>query len=466
MGTHIIKKGLDLPIEGAPRQEIAAGPAVTRVAVVNDDYPLMKPKMLVSVGESVRRGQPLFEDRKAKGVVFTAPGAGEVVAIHRGAQRKLESVVIALSEQEQRGEVDPSDESAQVAFKRFSAQELAAASDEVVREQLSRSGLWTALRARPYGRVPSTDDACQAVFVTAMDSHPLAPSVDVIVEAQGQAGVEAWAMGLAVVSRLTQGPVFLCKGPGSKLGAAGVARVREEVFSGKHPAGVVGTHIHMLAPVSRTRTVWHLGAQDVLAIGKLFAQGALDVSRVISVAGPAVKEPRLVRARLGASCDELTAGQLKEGTQRVVSGSLLSGRAVAGEVIGYLGRYHQQLSCLSEGTERVLFGWLSPGAGMFSSVRAYLSALTPSKRFPMTTTTNGSHRAMVPIGNYERVMPLDLMPTFLLRALATGDLETIEKLGGMELDEEDLGLCSFVSPGKEDFGQMLRDALTKLWKEG
>jgi Na+-transporting NADH:ubiquinone oxidoreductase subunit A len=465
MATHTIKRGLDLPIEGAPRQEVTDGPKITRVAVINDDYPLMKPKMLVNVGDTVRRGQPLFEDRKAKGVVYTAPGAGTVAAIHRGAQRKLESVVIDLSEQEQADPANLPDE-ALVRFKRYTAAEVAAADAQEVRDQLSRSGLWAALRARPYSRVPGVDESCQAVFVTATDTHPLAPSVDAIVDSYGQGGAQAWTVGLTVASRLTEGPVFLCKGPNSKLSASGVARVREETFVGKHPAGVVGTHIHVLAPVSGARTVWHLSAQDVLAIGKLFSEGVLDPQRVVAIAGPSVKEPRLVRARLGASTTQLTAGQLKDGEHRVVSGSVLYGRKAQDEVIGYLGRYHQQVSCLPEGHERTLFGWLSPGAQMFSTVRAFISSLMPGKRFPMTTTTHGSHRAMVPLGNYERVMPLDIMATSLLRALASGDLENIEKLGGLELDEEDLGLCTFASPGKEDFGQMLRDALTRLWKEG
>jgi Na+-transporting NADH:ubiquinone oxidoreductase subunit A len=222
----------------------------------------------------------------------------------------------------------------------------------------------------------------------------------------------------------------------------------------------------MLDPVGRGRSAWYVGAQDVAAIGRLVDSGRLDVERVVALAGPSVRRPRLLRTRLGADLRRLTDGELADGEGRAVSGSVLAGRAVSGEADGFLGRYHQQVSALLEGRQRTLINWLLPGMDRFSIVPVYGSRLRGRRhQFAFTTTTNGGHRAMVPIGMYERVMPLDIMPTFLLRALVSNDLERAEALGCLELDEEDLALCTFVCPGKEDYGSHLRRNLFELWKE-
>ncbi len=260
--------------------------------------------------------------------------------------------------------------------------------------------------------------------------------------------------------------MHVCKSPGGQVKAPGGGGISIEEFDGPHPAGVAGTHIHFIKPVNRARSAWYVNYQDVVAIGVLFTDGRLDVERVISLAGPSVNRPRLLRTRIGASTDELVAGELAEGEQRVLSGSVLSGRQAEGEILGYLGRYHLQVSALREGREMELFGWLVPGAEKFSVINTFTSALTPGKRFAFTTTTNGSERAIVPIGQYEKVMPLDILPSFLLKALAMQDIERAEELGALELDEEDLALCSFVCTGKNDYGPMLRQVLTTIEKEG
>jgi Na+-transporting NADH:ubiquinone oxidoreductase subunit A len=213
------------------------------------------------------------------------------------------------------------------------------------------------------------------------------------------------------------------------------------------------------------RTAWHVGYQDVAAIGRLFAIGELDVERVVSLAGPGVSRPRLLRTRLGGATDELVRGELASGNLRVVSGSVLDGRTAAGDVHGYLGRYHLQVSVLAEAGERELLGWIAPGADKFSVWGVVLGAWRRHAKLALTTTTNGGARAMVPIGSFERVMPLDLMPTFLLRALLMRDDERAEALGALELDEEDLALCTFVCPGKAEYGPLLRDALARIEKE-
>jgi Na+-transporting NADH:ubiquinone oxidoreductase subunit A len=442
-----IKKGLDVPVVGAPQQVIHDGPTIKTVATLGEEFVGMRPTMFVKVGDRVTKGQAIFEDKKNPGVKFTAQAAGVVTEINRGEKRVLQSVVIEV------------DGDAQETFASFSANDLATVSREDVVKNLVDSGLWTALRTRPFSKVPAIDSTPVAIFVSAMDTNPLAANPEVVINEQS----EAFKQGLVVLSRLTDGDVFVSKAPGADIPVEGSVKVNE--FAGKHPAGLVGTHIHFLRPASADKFVWTIGYQDVIAVGKLFTSGELDNTRVISLAGPAAKNPRLVRTVLGANTTELSAGETTDGELRVVSGSLLMGHTAA-SVHGYLGRYHVQLSLILEGREKEFIGYMYPGPNKFSVTRAYMSHFFPKKLFNMTTTTNGSERAMVPIGNFERVMPLDILPTMLLRDLCAGDTDGAQQLGALELDEEDLALCTFVCPGKTDYGQILRDCLTTIEKEG
>jgi len=459
MALHQIEKGLDLPIEGAPLQIIRGERQPQRVAVLADDFPGMKPGMQVAEGDIVKRGQVLFEDRKAPRVLHTAPAAGKVIGVHRGAKRALQSVVIDLSDGERSGA--PSNDEI-VAFESYSGADAASLSREQIVALLVESGQWTALRTRPFSKVPTPDSQAHAIFVTAIDTNPLAPVPDVIVEQRR----EDFDRGLAAVAKLTEGKTHLCVSASSEIPQHVSADVELQQFEGPHPAGNAGLHIHFVEPVGRNKTVWTIGYQDVIAIGHLVATGKLDVARVISIAGPPVAEPQLVVTRLGASTEDLAGEEGGDGENRLIAGSALSGRTATGDVFGYLGRYHNQLTVMREGRERVFLGWLTPGLEAFSSAPIYLSRLLSDKKFPFTTTTNGSPRAMVPIGMYERVMPMDILPTFLLRSLVVGDIEQAEKLGALELDEEDLSLCSFVCPGKTDYGPLLRKNLEMIEKEG
>ena len=443
-----IRKGLDLPISGAPQQTIDDSVRTTSVAVIGSDYHGMKPTMAVQVGDKVKLGQLLFTDKKTEGVKYTAPAAGTVAAINRGAKRVLQSVVIEIE----------GEESEQ--FDSYQEQELANLSYEQVRDNLVNSGLWVALRTRPFSKVPAIDSAPNSIFVTAIDTNPLAAQPDVIIAEHKQDFVN----GLNVLSALTEGTVFVCKATGADIPEAG-GKVQTEEFAGVHPAGNAGTHIHKLDPVSASKIVWTIGYQDVIAVGKLFTSGKLFTDRVISLAGPQVENPRLVKTRIGADLVELCAGQLKSGENRVVSGSVFGGRSAKG-AFGYLGRYANQVSVLLEGRERAPLHYLRPGFNYFSVMGIYISKLLGGKKFDFDTTTMGSERAMVPVGNYERIMPLDILPTQLLRSLIVGDTEMAQKLGCLELDEEDLALCTFVCPGKYEYGPILRDNLTRIEKEG
>ncbi|SIP89235.1 Na+-transporting NADH:ubiquinone oxidoreductase subunit A [Aeromonas sp. RU39B] len=443
-----IKHGLDIPLQGMPEQVIYDGPAISRVATLGEEYVGMRPTMAVKVGDRVKKGQVLFADKKNPGIKFTAPAAGVVAEINRGDKRVLQSVVI---------DIDGDDE---ITFDAFPSDALPQLERAQVQEILVESGQWVALRTRPFSKVPAVGSSPRAIFVTAMDSNPLAAHAEPIIRAESQAFID----GLAVLSRLTDGKVYVCKGEGS-LPKSPLAQVHEEVFVGPHPAGLPGTHIHFLEPASNHKTLWHINYQDVIAYGKLFTSGRISTDRIVSLAGPSVLRPRLLRTRLGASVLELTNNELRADENRIISGSVLSGVHAKAEV-AYLGRYHLQVSVLGEGREKEFLGWVNPSAEKFSITRTTLSHLFKGKLFNFNTSNNGSDRAMVPIGNYERVMPLDILPTLLLRDLVVGDTDSAQTLGCLELDEEDLALCTFVCPGKTEYGPLLRKCLTKIEVEG
>ncbi|MBT2007275.1 Na(+)-translocating NADH-quinone reductase subunit A [Enterobacter hormaechei subsp. xiangfangensis] len=444
-----IRKGLDLPISGVPEQHVTTGASIHHVAIVGDDYVGMRPAMLVKEGDRVIKGQALFEDKKNPGVMFTAPASGTVVAIHRGERRVLQSVVIQIEGDEKRE------------FARFDAADLATLSHDAVQTQLLESGLWTALRTRPYSKTPVPGTVPAAIFVTAIDTNPLSADPQPLILAERK----AFDAGLTVLTRLTPGKVHVCQASGGKLGGHPQGQVAFNEFSGPHPAGLVGTHIHFLEPVSLTKQVWHLNYQDVIAIGKLFTMGELCAERIIAIGGPQATQPRLVRTLLGADLTALLAGETKEGENRIISGSVLSGRHATGPM-AWLGRFHLQVSVVLEGREKELFGWVLPGAEKYSVTRTTLGHFLRRKLFNFSTSTNGGERAMVPIGNYERVMPLDILPTVLLRDLLAGDTDGAQALGCLELDEEDLALCTYVCPGKYEYGPVLREVLTRIEQEG
>jgi Na+-transporting NADH:ubiquinone oxidoreductase subunit A len=447
-----IKQGLDIPIAGAPEQKIHPAPAAAQtVGVMGRDYHAYKrlPTLLVSEGDRVKLGQPLVRGKHLTSVTTTSPGSGVVEYIERGAQRFLETIAIRLEGDEEES------------FNAWRPDELAGLNAAQVRENLLASGLWLSFRTRPYSLVADPETEPHAIFVTAMDTNPLAADPAIVI-ADAPAD---FAYGLTVLTRLITGKVHVCKAAGAAITTGGVAKVQVTEFSGPHPAGLPGTHIHHLAPVSAQRIVWHLNYQDVIAIGRLFTTGRLSPERIVALSGPAVFNPRLIRTRLGANTNDLVSDELRHGELRVISGSVLSGQQAVGRT-AFLGRYHLQVSVLREGRKRELFGWMAPGVNKYSASKVFLSSLFGKREFRLTTSQNGSPRAMVPTGTFERVMPLDVLPTQLLRALVVQDTDAAQALGCLELDEEDLALCTFVDTGKYDYGTILRDNLQRIMKEG
>lgn len=448
-----IRKGLELPIRGEPEQVLSDGAPVRHVALLGGDYHGMKPTMALREGDPVRKGEVLFTDKKTPGVAYTAPAGGRVVHVHRGAKRALQSVVVELPE----GEPEP-----ELEFRTFPPDALGTADRDTLVSWLVETGLWTALRTRPFSRVPEPAAEPSALFVNLMDSNPLAADPEVVLAQQG----EALAAGIALLSRLAP-RTFVVRRAGSAISVPELSNVEVHEFAGPHPAGLVGTHIHFLHPVGATRSVWSVQYPDAVSIGATALSGRLHTERIVALGGAPVRSPQLLRTRVGACVSELVGDRVETDPRRIrlVSGSVLSGHRAHGP-LDFLGRLHVQVSVLREDDSRQMLHFLRPGTERHSVLPAFASAITRPGDFEFTTSRNGSARAMVPVSAYERVMPLDILPTQLLRALLVGDIDGAIALGALELDEEDLALCTYACPGKYEYGPVLRKLLDRVHREG
>ena len=443
-----IKKGLTIPLRGRPDKRIDVANPVDTVAVLGADYLGLKPTMLVKQGDKVKCGTPLFEDKKNLGVLVTSPASGTVSAINRGAKRVLESVVIAVEGDEYDTFCDLEDA------------RLTDLKQDDLRSIMQKSGLWVSFRTRPYGKVPAIDTTPKSIFVNAMDTNPLAVDPTLIIDENAS----DFAMGVSVLTKFDV-PVYVCHATGAKLPELSGKNIQMASFAGPHPAGLSSTHIHFLDPVFAQKTVWNIGYQDVVALGKLLNTGRVDHTRYVAVAGPLVNSPRVFQTRAGANISQLVEGRMLDGKKRIISGSVLNGHEAYGS-FDYLGRYDNQVSIIEENDDRQFMGWIAPGVTKYSALNVFLSSVIKPKAFDITTSQNGSPRAIVPIGVFEKVMPLDVLPTPLIRSIIVKDTDAAQELGCLELVEEDLALCSFVDPSKHDFGPVLRSTLTQIEREG
>ncbi|MEM0928895.1 MAG: Na(+)-translocating NADH-quinone reductase subunit A [Pseudomonadota bacterium] len=443
-----LRKGLDLPVEGAPDNGIEEGPTLRSVAVLGSDYIGLKPRLSVAEGDVVGAGDPLFAHKDTPNVFVTAPVSGRVAAINRGYRRALVSVEIA---------VDPKAKEP-VDFSTVGSADTA----EGLAERLCASGLWTSFRTRPYSKVPDPSTRPAAIFVNAMDTEPLAADPLPVIEA----AADGFVRGLQALTLLSEGPTYLCMDGRGAVPGADLDGVEAAAFDGPHPAGLAGTHIHFLEPLSGDRVVWTVGYQDVIAIGRLMMTGQLNAERIVSLCGPLVRRPRAMRTMMGASLEELSRGEYDARVPaRVISGSVLSGKTAEEEAAAYLGRYAHQVTVIEEDRQQNPFGWIRPMAHKFA-FQPVLGSAFSRKLYPLTSNLNGGRRAMVPLGTFEELMPQDYLPTQLLRALLVMDTDVAQSLGALELDEEDLSLVGFACPAKYEYGVALRDCLTKIEREG
>lgn len=443
-------KGLDIPIGGAPASVIEDARDVGSVAVLGADYVGLEPKMLVSQGDRVTLGQPLFQQKRDPSIVFTAPATGTVTQIHRGERRVLKAVVIEIDD-EGAADADPATTGA------------SEASPEELRARLLESGLWTAFRTRPFSRIPASDAVPRSLFVTACDTRPLSGDPAIVVAEHK----DAFALGLDLLAQLAGDKVFLCTGDGWTGPTGSAPTIEHAVFEGPHPSGLPGTHIHHLDPVGSEPDVWHIGYQDVIAIGKLIGEGRLWTERIIALGGDSFARPRMVRTRLGADIDELTAGELASPgadnkAARLVSGCVLSGRDAHGSE-AFLGRYHLQVCAVPQLQPQRWRPWQRPPASRYSFTNL-LARIGGDRSF--TTDQNGRATAMVPVDTFERLIPMDVLAAPLLKSLLIQDTDQAQALGALELDEEDLALCSFVCPGKNDYAAVLRRNLETIERDG
>ncbi|MTI10377.1 Na(+)-translocating NADH-quinone reductase subunit A [Curvivirga aplysinae] len=447
MQNFSLTKGLDLPVLGAPSQEIDDAVSVGSAAILGADYVGLKPRLAVKEGDTVGVGSPILSHKDTPDVLVTSPVSGRVRAVNRGERRVLISVVIDIDEKA----AEP------VNFSDIGD----ASTADGLSARLCASGLWTSFRTRPYSKVPASDERPAAIFVTATDSEPLAADPTPIIADQAA----AFRKGLEAITVLTEGTTYLCQPSGADIPGADIKGVVAAGFSGPHPSGLAGTHIHFLEPPVGDKSVWTIGYADVIAIGKLLETGFYDPSRVIALTGPQCAKPRLVRTIAGASMMDLVEKDLPSDLPvRMISGSILSGRAGEG-ASAYLGRYARQITVIEEDQKQIPMGWIRPMASKFA-IQPVLGSAFSRKLYALTSNLNGGRRAMVPTGTFERLMPQDFLPTQLLRSLLVMDTDQAQALGALELDEEDLGLVGFACPAKYEYGLALRDCLTKIEKEG
>ena len=449
--SKIIKlnKGLDIRLEGQATRATADAPSSDTYAVSPLDFEGVTPKLLVKVGDRVKAGTPLFFNKYDERILFTSPVSGTVAAINRGEKRKVLSVIVSPDAEQQ--------------YEEFPIPDLSSATREQVIELLLKAGMWAMFVQRPYGIIADPGDAPKAIFVSAFDSAPLAPDYDYVLadrRADLQKGVE-------VLKKLTAGKVHLSYRADSRAAAAAPEGAETHLFAGKHPAGNVGVQIHHIDPVNKGETVWTVNVQDVAAIGRFFATGRADRSKVIAVTGSEVSEPKYCRIVDGASIRSILDGGIKPqapgDSVRIISGNVLTGAKRSMEE--HIGFYAHQVTVIPEGDKFELLGWAMPRCGKFSVSRAYFSWLCPKKRYRLDTNLNGGERPFVVTGLYEQYLPMDIYPMYLLKAILAGDIDKMENLGIYEVVEEDFALCEFVDPSKTEMQQIIRDGINLMIKE-
>lgn len=441
-----LKKGLDLRLKGHAEKILNPEVQSLRYAVKPVDFPGLTPKLNVRVGDKVKAGSPLFHDKLKPEVVFTSPVSGSVVSISRGDRRKLLEVVVGQTGDDyiDFGKADPT-----------------AISREEIKEKMLKSGLWPVVRQRPYHIVARHTDTPKSIFISAFDSAPLAPDYNFIFDNSSDSHFKC---GLRALKKLTDGRLHLVingKTEPSEILKDAAAEI--EKFSGPHPAGNVGIHIHHIDPVNKGESVWYVNPQDVIAIGRLFEEGKYKHERIIALTGSEVNKPQYYTIRSGASIQSLVKDNVNGGNLRFISGNVLTGSKITAD--GYLGFYDSQLTIIPEGDYFEFFGWMMPGIDKFSFYKTYASKLIPRKEYYLDTNLHGGERAFVMTGQYEKVLPMDIYPMQLLKAILAEDIDMMENLGIYEVAEEDFALCEYICPSKIEIQSIIRKGLDLMARE-
>ena len=451
MGKFIrLKKGFTINLTGKAAPKIAeTEPAETVSIKPTDFHGLYIPKVVVKEGDTVKAGSVLFHDKKLERVQFNSPVSGEVVEIKRGEKRSLLEVKIL-----------PDRQNAYESFRKYTVSEIANLSAEDIKSQLLSAGVWPNLVQRPFGTIADPANTPKAIHISAFDTHPLAPDYSILFKGQDQ----FFQVGVDILKKLTTGAVNVNIHTTSDISTvfSQVKGAEVNKFSGPHPASCVGVQIHHIDPINKGDIVWTINPFGVIQIGKLFINGVYDASKIIAVVGSEVKTPQYYRTIMGASIKKLIANNLNSENVRCISGNPLTGTNIGKE--GHLGFYDLQLTVLPEGNHHEFIGWITPGANKLSFHRAFglLSFLMPNKEFKLDTNTHGEPRAFVQTGVFEKVVPMDILPTHLIKSVLAEDIDEMEALGIYEVIEEDLALCEFVDVSKHNVQEILRDGLELL----
>jgi Na+-transporting NADH:ubiquinone oxidoreductase subunit A len=442
-----LKKGFDIKLVGkAEKKLVDFSPAKTYAIKPTDFIGLLRPKVLVNEGDTVKAGSPIMFDKAMDGVMYVAPVSGEIVEIKRGEKRKLLEIKI-LADSEVSFE----------SFEKYDEAGLASLSREAIVSALSKGGVWPQFVQRPFGVVANPTETPKAIFISGFDSHPLAPDYGFTLDGQQK----YFQAGVIALKKLTSGAVHLSlNGEGTVPSVfAGVQGVSIHQFTGPHPAGNVGVQIHHIDPINKGDLVWTINPYGVVQIGKLFLEGKYDASKIVAVTGSEASNAGYTKTYLGACVDTFVNGNIKHSNTRVVSGNVLIGERINKD--GYMGYYHHQITLLPEGDYHEFLGWMKPTSQKLSYHRALglLSFLNPKKEYALDTNVRGEERAFVQTGVFESVTPMDILPVYLLKAIMAEDFDEMEELGIYELVEEDLALCEFVDVSKHPVQEILRKGL-------
>lgn len=443
-----IKKGLDLNLLGAAEATFAQAPQAEFFAIKPTDFHGLTPKLSLKPGAKVKAGTSLFYDKYNPDVKFASPVSGELVDVVRGERRRILQVVVKAD--------------ATIEYEDFGSADPASLSKEDVIKKLLDAGLWPFFKQRPYDIIANPIDDPKEIFISGFDSAPLAPDYDLVLkgeEANFQAGINA-------LTKLTAGKVYVGASAESESKVYKATKGIELVtFDGPHPAGNVGVQIHHISPINKGEKVWTLKPQDVVAIGRLFLTGKLDLSRVINVVGSEVTKPAYYKVIAGTSVKPLLNGNLNKSDYnlRVISGNVLNGTHIAQD--GFLSAYDSQVSVIPEGDQYDFLGWANPGFNVFSSHKTFLSFICKNKKWRMNANIHGGPRAIVASGEYDKVLPMDILPEFLVKSIIVEDIDKMEQLGIYEVAPEDFALCEFVCTSKLELQRIVREGLDVMVRE-
>lgn len=440
-----LRKGLNIKLKGSAEKVLEKLPTPATVALKPTDFQELTPKLRLKADAEVKAGDAIFYDKYHPEIIFTAPIGGKIVSINRGERRKILEVVIETNEK-----------AGSCEFKKADPSSL---SSEEVKEQILKSGLWPFIKKRPYGIIASPSEQAKAIYISTFDTSPLAPDYDFVLEGQ----METFQTGVNALAKLTDGKVNL----GVKADSAftGVKNVDITTFEGPHPAGNVGIQIANTNPLNKGDIVWTINVQDVLFIGRLFETGKVDFTKTFAITGSEVKQPKYVRTILGATVASTIEGKLVEATykQRMISGNVLTGTKIKKQ--SFLGYYDSMLTVIPEGDELELFGWANPGIEKFSASKTFLGRLFPKKEYTLNANIHGGERAFVVSGQYEKLVPMNILPVHLLKSILVNDIDKMEQLGIYEVIEEDLALCEYACTSKIEVQKILRDGISLMIKE-